>query len=74
MSRRSPAGTSRGWPQVLARIMDDDDRTRRATVLLWNLTAALLAIGVMMITAIQRTHLAGQYTEVSACLSTVIVL
>jgi hypothetical protein len=32
--------------------MDDDDRTRRATVLLWNLTAALVAIGVMMITAI----------------------
>ena len=52
MSRRSPPGISRGWPQVLARIMDDDDRTRRATVLLWNLTAALVAIGVMMITAI----------------------
>ena len=74
MSRRSPPGTSRGWPQVIARIMDDDDRTRRVTVLLWNLTAALLAIGVMTITVIQLTHLAGRYTGVGAGLSTVIVL
>lgn len=74
MSRRSPPGTGRGWPQVLARIMDDDDRTRRATVLLWNLTAALLAIGVMTITVIQLTYLAGRYTGAGAGLSTVIFL
>ena len=74
MSRRSPPGTSCGWPQVLVRIMDDDDRTRRAVALLWNLTAALLAIGVMTITVIQLTHLAGRYTGAGAGLSAIIVL
>ena len=40
MSLRSPPGSIRGWPYVLGRIVDDDDRTRRSIVLLWNLTAA----------------------------------
>ena len=62
MSRRSPPGTGRGWPQELGRIMDDDGRTRRAIVLLWNLTAALLVIGIVTITVIQLMHLADRYT------------
>jgi len=74
MSLRSPPGTGTGWPQVLARVMDDDDRTRRAIALLWNLTAAVLAVAAMTITVIQLTHLTGRYTGAGAGLSTVIVL
>jgi hypothetical protein len=68
------AGSSRGWPYVLGRIVDDDDRTRRAILLLWNLTAALMGIGVMTITVTQLAHLAGRCTGICAGLSTVIVL
>jgi hypothetical protein len=45
MALRSPPGNGGQWPQLLAFVMDDDDRTRRASFLLWNLTAALLVIG-----------------------------
>jgi len=72
MSRRSPPGTGCGWPRELGRIMDDDGRTRRAIALLWNVTAALLAIGVMTITVIQLAHLTGRYTGAGAGLSIVI--
>jgi uncharacterized membrane protein YhaH (DUF805 family) len=74
MSLRSPPGTGRQWPQLLAYVMDDDDRTRRASFLLWNLTAALLAIGAMTIIVIQLAHHAGWYAGVSTGLSSAIVL
>ena len=54
MSLRSPPGTGRQWPQLLAYVIDDDDRTRRAGVLLWHLTAALLTVGAMAITVASR--------------------
>lgn len=74
MSRRSPPGSGRGWPHLVGRIVDDDDRTRRTIRLLWNLTAALMSIGVMTITVMPLAHLAGRCTGIGAGLSTVIVL
>jgi uncharacterized membrane protein YhaH (DUF805 family) len=53
--------------------MDDDDRTRRASFLLWNLTAALLVIGVMTIIVLQLVHRASWYAGLGAGLGSVIV-
>ena len=61
MSLRSPPGTGGQWPQILAFIVDDDDRTRRATLLLRHLTGALLAIGAMAVTMTLLAHHAGWY-------------
>ena len=42
-------------------IIDDDDRTRRATLLLRHLTGALLAIGALAVTITLLAHHAGWY-------------
>jgi hypothetical protein len=73
MSLRSPPGNGRKWPQLLAFVMDDDDRTRRASFLLWNLTAALLVIGVMAIIVLRLVHRASWYAGIDAGLGSVIV-
>jgi hypothetical protein len=71
MSLRSPPGNGRKWPQLLAFVIDDDDRTRRASFLLWNLAAALLVIGVMTIIVLQLVHGSSWYA--GAGLGSVIV-
>lgn len=63
MSLRSPPGTGRQWPQLLAFIIDDDDRTRRASLLLRHLTGALLAIGAMAIAVMLMAHHPGWYAS-----------
>lgn len=63
MSLRSPPGTGRQWPQILAFIVDDDDRTRRVTLLLRHLTGALLAIGAMAVTMTLLARHAGWYAD-----------
>jgi hypothetical protein len=45
MSLKSPPGDGGRWSQLLAFIVDDDDRTRRANLLLRNISACLLVIG-----------------------------
>jgi hypothetical protein len=74
MSLRSPPGNGRQWPQLLAFVMDDDDRTRRASFLLWNLTAALLVIGAMAVIVLQLAHRASWCAGLSAGLSSAVVL
>lgn len=62
MSLRSPPGAGRAWPQLLAFVLDDDDRTRRAGVLLRQLATVLLAIGILAIAVILLAHhLSGWY-------------
>jgi len=63
MSLRSPPGTGRQWPQLLAFIIDDEDRTRRASLLLRHLTIVLLVTGVMAIAVMllaRPVHRQGQ--------------
>jgi hypothetical protein len=61
MSLRSPPGTGRQWPQLLAFIIDDDDRTRRAGLLLRHLTSVLLAIGTMAFAVLLLARHSGWY-------------
>jgi hypothetical protein len=53
--------------------MDDDDRTRRASFMPWNLAAALLVIGAMAITVLQLVHHTSWYASVGAGLGSAIV-
>lgn len=74
MSLRSPPGTGRQWPQLLAFIIDDDDRTRRAGLLLRHLTSALLAIGAIAIAVMLLAHQSGWYAGAGTCGALALVL
>jgi hypothetical protein len=59
----TPPGSGKALPQLLAYIVDDDDRTRRAKDLLRYLTALLLTVGAVVITVVLLTNsVNGLYT------------
>ena len=65
MSATSPPGEGQRWPQLLAYVVDDDDRTRRANLLLWRVTVCLLAAGtVLLATVALMARAPGWYTGV----------
>ena len=62
MSLTSPPDRGRRWPQLLAYIIDDDDRTRRANLLLRQITACLLVVSAMAVTVTLFVYGRGWYT------------
>lgn len=65
MSAPSPPGDGQRWPQLLAYVVNDDDRTRRANLLLWRVTVCLLAAGtVLLATVALLARAPGWYTGV----------
>jgi len=62
MSLTSPPGCGRRWPQLLAYIIDDEGRTRRANLLLRQITACLLVVSAMAVTVTLLVYGRGWYT------------
>jgi len=62
MSLTSPPGCGRRWPQLLAYIIDDEGRTRRANLLLRQITACLLVVSAMAVTVTLLVYSRGWYT------------
>lgn len=56
MSLDSPPGTGRALPQLLAFVLDDEDRTRRARILLGYLTGLLLAVVATVVAVLLLAH------------------
>ena len=75
MSMRSPPGTSRLWPQLLAFVVDDDDRTRRASLLLARFTICLLVtVSVLIIVMVMLARITGWYADAGGSIVTLVVL
>jgi hypothetical protein len=75
MSMPSPPGTSRRWPQLLAFVVDDDDRTRRASLLLARFTICLLVtISVLIIIMVMLARITGWYTDAGGSIVALVVL
>ncbi len=62
MSLTSPPGQGKTLTQLLAYVVDDDDRTRRVNLLLRNLTACLLVTGAITATVMLTIGGPGRYT------------
>jgi hypothetical protein len=62
MSLTSPPGQGRQLTQLLAFIVDDDDRTRRANLLLRTVSTCLLTAGAIAATVTPLAVGSGRYT------------
>jgi hypothetical protein len=62
MSLTSPPGQGKRLTQLLAFIVDDDDRTRRADLLLNTVSTCLLTTGVIVATMTPLAVGSGRYT------------
>ena len=62
MSLTSPPGQGRQLTQLLAFIVDDDDRTRRANLLLRTVSTCLLTVGAIVATVTPLASGSGRYT------------
>jgi hypothetical protein len=62
MSLTSPPGQGRQLTQLLAYIVDDDDRTRRANLLLRTVSTCLLTIGAIVAIVMPLAVGSGQYS------------
>jgi hypothetical protein len=62
MSLTSPPGQGRQLTQLLAFIVDDEDRTRRASLLLRTVSTCLLTAGAIVATVTPLASGSGRYT------------
>ena len=62
MSLTSPPGQGKRLTQLLAFIVDDDDRTRRANLLLRTVSTCLLTAGAIVATVMPLAVGSGRYT------------
>ena len=62
MSLTSPPGQGKQLTQLLAFIVDDDDRTRRANLLLRSVSTCLLGAGALVATVTPLAAGSGRYT------------
>jgi hypothetical protein len=73
MSLTSPPGQGKRLTQLLAYVVDDDDRTRRANLLLRNLSACLLATGIIVAAVMLTADGAGRYMALASGLVTLLL-
>ena len=72
MSLTSPPGQGKRLTQLLAYVVDDDDRTRRANLLLRNLSACLLATGIIVAAVMLTAGGPTRYTALASGLVTLL--
>ena len=73
MSLTSPPGQGKTLTQLLAYVVDDDDRTRRVNLLLRNLTACLIVIGAITAAVLLTAGVPGPYTAAAGGLVTLLL-